>query len=118
MSLKLEHKNIINNEVQKLVSLLIKGDFDKIVAKNQNGELQIEQIQDAINEYGGILTFANYEDYHTADICPLGVDEKGNSDEYVVLYDLWIDDEKSDLTLQMVVNVVETTVEIFGIRVM
>lgn len=102
---------IIQRKLRDLISLLV--NYDLILAKGENGRLTKEEIVSAIEDYGGKLTLPTVEDFDTANIIQVG-----DSSEYVVEYELWIDNQKSDLTLSATVNAQDETIAIDNIHVL
>jgi hypothetical protein len=81
-------------ELKKLIVDLINKDYAKIVSDGRNGEMPEEVMEEIFNDYGGILTYPPEESFGKIDICKVD-----NRDEYSVIFDLWIDDKRSDLSL-------------------
>lgn len=85
----------IIDRLQKLVFLLVRGDYQEIEASGSMGRLNQEQIKTAISEYGeGQLTLPPDVAFQQCRMFKLE-----HHPEYTVAFDLWIDDEPSDLTL-------------------
>lgn len=97
----------------ELVTLLVNGEYDLIVSNGENGRLTQEEIIFAIEDYGGKLSFPTEDDFESANIIQVG-----SSSEYVVEYELWFDNQKSDLTLSATVNTQEGSIAIDNIHVM
>lgn len=58
------------------------------------GRFRREEIEEIINEYGGSLTIPPESAYES-----LYVGQIRDTNEYLVQFDLWFDNEESDLTL-------------------
>lgn len=102
--------------VKGLVKKLINKEYELIYQTGMSGEYTSQEIEGLINEYGGTLTEPPLEDYEEMDIYE--IDEEP---EYVIEYDLWVDNEKSDLTLTATIRYEEdkeTQITIDNIHVM
>jgi hypothetical protein len=109
-------------EINKIISLLeplvrnlINKEYDFIYQSGMSGEYTAQEIEDFINEYGGVLTDPPDEDYENIEIY-----EIDDEPEYVIEYELWVDNEKSDLTLSATIRIEENeeTITIDNIHVM
>lgn len=109
----MSHKKIILRKLRELITLLANGEYDLIVSVGANGRLTQEEIIFSIEGYGGKLSFPDEDDFESANIIQVG-----SSSEYVVEYELWFDNQKSDLTLSATVNIQEESVAIDNIHVM
>ena len=107
------HEEIILRKLRELVTLLVNGEYDLIVSRGENGRLTQEEIIFAIEDYRGKLSFPTEDDFESANIIQVG-----SSSEYVVEYELWFDNQKSDLTLSTTVNIQEDSIAIDNIHVM
>lgn len=87
-------ENKIVEELKKLIVDLINKDYSKIVRDGRNGEMPEEVIEEIINDYGGTLTYPTEDAFVKTDICKID-----NVDKYSVIFDLWIDNKRSDLSL-------------------
>ena len=108
--------NELSLVVKELVQRLINKEYEFIHHSGMSGEYISKEIEELINEYGGELTVPLIEDYEGMDIC-----EIDDEPEYVIEYDLWVDDEKSDLTLSATIRIDEkgaTRITIDNIHVM
>lgn len=109
----MDQAEIIFKKLRELVTLLVNGEYDLINSRGENGRLTQEEIISAIEDYGGKLTFPTEGDFESANIIQVG-----SSSEYVVEYELWFDNQKSDLTLSATVNTQEESISIDNIHVM
>ena len=66
-----------------------------------------EELKELVEEYGGKLTIPPDEDYKNINII-----EVEDEPEYFIEYELWVDGEKSDLTLGCTVQFTEDEVRI------
>ncbi|ULO07111.1 hypothetical protein H1230_29930 [Paenibacillus sp. 19GGS1-52] len=111
--ISLAHEEMILIKLHELVTLLVNGEYDLIVSRGENGRLTKEEIIFAIEDYGGKPFFPTEEDFKSAIIIQVG-----RTSEYVVEYELWFDNQKSDLTLSATVNTQEDSIAIDNIHVM
>lgn len=102
--------------VKDLVEKLINQEYELLHQTGMCGEYTSKEIEELINEYGGTLTEASVEDYED-----MAIYEIDDEPEYVIEYDLWVDGEKSDLTLTATIRYEEgkeTRITIDNIHVM
>lgn len=102
--------------VKELVQKLINMDYETIFQTGMSGEFTSKEIEELINEYGGKLTGPPIGDYEDIEIY-----EIDDEPEYVIEYDLWVDGQKSDLTLTATIRFEEgkeTSITIDNIHVM
>lgn len=86
----------IKNLLKSLVALLASSRFAEIVARNENGRLSQAEIETAIKDYPGAITLPPESAYEST--CVYDVyDERAEARK--IEFDLWYDDEVSDLTL-------------------
>ncbi|MFC4766475.1 DUF7668 domain-containing protein [Effusibacillus consociatus] len=90
----------IKNNLKQLVIELINGNFSKLVSTGQAGRLTEEEIRTALYECNGELTPPPEEAYDTIEIYSV---ENGTNPAWAVDFDLWINNERSDLTLSCTV---------------
>jgi len=82
-------------EVMKYINnLLISKNYNELVNEDYQKQLTSEEIEKAFEDYGGNVTFPPDEAFESYDIF-WGEDKN----EIAVDFDLWIDNEKSDLTM-------------------
>jgi len=95
----------LNSEIkvllQNLVFLLVSSKYSEIVGRGENGRLSVDEIETAINDYPGKLTAPPNEAYDSAFVYE--VYDK-TSEARKVEFDLWYDNEPSDLTLSVDVH--------------
>ncbi len=91
---------MINNTfillLKNLVLLLASLKFEQIVKRNENGRLTLSELEKAINEYPGKITIppdSAYGNTYVYDVY------NRKSEARKIEFDLWYDDEESDLTL-------------------
>lgn len=84
----------IVKELKKLIDDLVNKDYAKIAQDGRNGDMPEEVMEEIINDYGGMITYPPEDAYSKTDICKID-----NADEYSVIFDLWIDNKRSDLSL-------------------
>ncbi len=91
-------KNEIKKILKKVVKSLTIEDYSGVYQNDRNKRLSIVEIQTALNEYKGNITFPPnkafdfFYDYN---------DEI--SDENFIEFNLWFDNQASDLTLSMTI---------------
>lgn len=104
----------IRKITEKIVQFLVQGKFEEI-SNNYIGRLSREQIEESINDYPGTITDPSKNAYKELDIVKVD-----NEEYYMVDFDLWFDDEESDLTLSLGIDFEVKKlpkVEILNIRV-
>lgn len=102
--------------VKELVQRLIDKEYEIFYQIGMSGEYNSKEIEELINDYGGKLTNPLVQDYEDMDIY-----EIDDEPEYVIEYDLWVDGQKSDLTLPATIRFAEgkeTSISIDNIHVM
>jgi hypothetical protein len=90
-----------------LVESLVEGEYSLIQLTGRSGPYTSEQLKELVEEYGGKLTIPPDEDYKNINII-----EVEDEPEYFIEYELWVDGEKSDLTLSCTVQFTENEVTI------
>jgi hypothetical protein len=85
--------------LKSLVYDLVSGNFEQIEKLGKSGPFSASELKELIDEYGGKLTFPPDDDF--ANINRIKID---NEPEYAIEYELWIDNEKSDVTLSCTVR--------------
>lgn len=88
--------DIIKLLIKNLVELLVNSKFAEIVTRNENGRLSEDEIKVAINDYPGSITLPPDSAYDT--VCVYDVYDE-STEARKVEFDLWYDEEISDLTL-------------------
>ncbi|PLR77521.1 hypothetical protein CU633_09990 [Bacillus sp. V3-13] len=95
-------KSTIIALLKPLVNSLVKGEYEFIQQSGRSGLYTAGELKDLIDDYGGKLTIPPEEDYENINI--IAID---NEPEYVVEYELWVNGEKSDLTLSCTIHIKE-----------
>lgn len=90
--------DIIKNLLKSLVALLVNSKFSEIVDQNENGRLSLTDIETALKDYPGTITLPPESAYDAACVYDM-YDEKTEARQ--IEFDLWYDDEVSDLTLSV-----------------
>lgn len=86
-------KKEILNVIEFIVKLLAEKRYDDLYKADLNKRISTNDLQQAIIEYGGVVTIPPVETYTEADFYEI------NENECSIDFDLWIDFKKSDLTL-------------------
>ncbi|MBE6066245.1 MAG: hypothetical protein E7211_00895 [Clostridium lundense] len=93
-------KDKIRTLLKELIDNLINKDYTRIIENKQNGRLSEEEISRAIYEYSrywdieGLITMPPKSEFEKLDLIKITYPPV-----YVLHFDLWINGEKSDLTL-------------------
>lgn len=87
-----------------LVDDLVTENYQSILCDKRNGRLTEEEIKEAFVEYGGKLTKPPKTAYYSN---ALRMYKLKDYPEYDIAFDLWIDGERSDLSLMCTVVVDE-----------
>ena len=90
--------NPLQNAVKKLVSLLVSGEIQEITRRGMNGRLTANEIATAISEYPGVLSNPPDEAYDEIQLYDVYDEVTGSRKAE---FELWYDDDVSDLTLSM-----------------
>ena len=90
----MEEKDGILALLKPLVEDLASGKLALIVESGRSGPYTVAELEEQLDDYGGILTVPPEIDYQNLDLY-----EIDDEPEWVLEYDLWVDGEKSDLTL-------------------
>ena len=104
--------------LHEVVADIVKGDFCKLSSDGRIGKLSEDDIKHELLEYGGVATIPQEDSY---DIF-LQVTQIRDTEKYKAFFELWIDNERSDLTL--ICDIVSTdgetvdTIEIEDIHVL
>lgn len=94
--------NIISQLLRDLVGNLVRGNFEEIKKKGMMGRLTLEEIEDAIKSYPGTITMPpieSFKKFHKYDYDKSNQDKEG----CLVEYELWYDQQESDLTLSVAI---------------
>ncbi|MBE6069615.1 MAG: hypothetical protein E7211_18285 [Clostridium lundense] len=90
----------IRTLLKELIDNLINKDYRRIIDNQQNGRLSEEEMSRAIYEYSecwdaeGLITMPPNSEFEKLDLINIT-----NRPVYVLHFDLWVNGEKSDLTL-------------------
>lgn len=98
----MEEKDEILALLIPLVEDMVNGKLEFIVETGRSGPYTVEELKEQLDDYGGTLTASPETDYQNLDLYE--IDEEP---EWVLEYDLWVDGEKSDLTLTCTVLLTE-----------
>ena len=104
--------------LKKIILDIVKGDFDKLSSDGRIGKLSEDDIKNELLDYGGIVTIPTEDSYDRF----LQVTQIRDTEKYKVFFELWIDNERSDLTL--ICDIISTngetvdTIEIDDIHVL
>lgn len=79
----------------KILNLLVNGDYLTLIDLDSKKELDENYLRDAIEDYGGIMTMPPYDDIEDL----LDIYDTNQANIKHIDFDLWFDNEKSDLTL-------------------
>jgi hypothetical protein len=96
--------NIIRDKLIDIIHLFVIRDYETLAAKYLLDSRDINDFVRALNEYWefwdheGIVTTPPKEEFMTLDIIEVNKPVKAGK-EFSLLFDLWINGEKSDLTL-------------------
>jgi hypothetical protein len=106
-------ESMIVEILKRLIFDLVNEDYNSIFDDGRNGKLTREEIIRALDEYGGKLTCPQNDAYLSDS---LNIIEIKNNEIYHVEFELWIDNERSDLSLICKVifkgkDVMELTIE-------
>lgn len=88
--------DVVKNLLKNLVTLLAHSQFTEIVARNENGRLSRIEIETALKNYPGVMTLPPEQAYESVFVYDV-YDVKTEARK--IEFDLWFDDEVSDLTL-------------------
>ncbi|EBN5355226.1 hypothetical protein H9J87_000891 [Escherichia coli] len=91
----------IKKLVKKMVEKLVNGDFDSLVLRGENGRLSVEEIKTAITDFSGLITLPPIQAYDSIEVYDV---YDASCGARKVDFDLWFDNEKSDLTVSMEVR--------------
>lgn len=109
----------IQQEVKKIIKLLVEKNYEHLADDNMLGELSGEEVKLAIQEYGEEITLPPDIENMNMDIFQIKKD--GFPKEYSIDCDLWINNQRSDLTLSCEAKIFEngtSMVNIYSIHVL
>ena len=92
-------KELIIKTVKLVIGLLSSHDYERIADLDFRRISTASGIKQAIEDYGGEVTIPPDTSFNEIDIYPL----KGIENQVNVDFDLWINNEKSDLTLTVTI---------------
>jgi hypothetical protein len=91
---------IIKNEISKIVNQLIydlvSGNYEKIENDGRIGRLNKDEVYEAITSYPGKITMPPTKAFEDFDIYEV---KNASKEKWTLDFDLWYDNEQSDLTL-------------------
>ena len=87
--------------LKNLVLMIVSSKFTEIVARGENGRLSASEIEGAIKDYPGAITIPPESAYDSAYVYDV---YDNNTQAQKIEFDLWYDDEASDLTLSVDVH--------------
>ena len=82
----------------QVVTDLVEGNYQKLVDESQEERLKPEWLEEAVSLYPGDLTPPPVEAYDA--IWVIDIDD---TNEAMTHFDLWVDNEPSDLTVKVIV---------------
>lgn len=91
-------RNKIKKILKKVVEYLATGNYSVVFQNDKNKRLPIVEIETALKEYKGAISFPpdnafdNFYDYNAE-----------NDEENFIEFNLWFDNQESDLTLSITV---------------
>lgn len=88
-------KTVIQSVLKKINGLLVDKNYNLLYQLDVNKRITADEIEEAISEYGGEVTFPPVEAFDKIHVYEYDDDK----DEVMVESYLWIDGEESDLTL-------------------
>ncbi len=104
--------------LNEIVADIVKGDFSKLSSDGRIGKLSEDDIKNELLDSGGVATIPPEDSYDRF----LQVTQIRDTEKYKAFFELWIDNERSDLTL--ICDIVSTdgdtvdTIEIDDIHVL
>ena len=88
-------------QIRDVVTSLVNKDYKKIIASEISKWLNEEQLHNAVEEFGGQLTHPPPDDFQKSYIYLVSGKDVARVD-----YDVWVDGQKSDLTVQLEVQII------------
>jgi len=83
----------------QVVADLVEGNYQKLVEEGQEDRLKPEWLEEAVRQYPGKLTPPPKEAF-----AAINVYEIDSTNQVLAEFDLWVDNEPSDLTVKVLVN--------------
>lgn len=93
-------EKIIIDLLIELVSDIVNKNFKKIEEESRNGCISISDLEKTLLNYGGVLTQPPQSDFVNVNII-----QTIEPSEHFIEYELWFDNEKSDLTISCDVTI-------------
>lgn len=87
-------KQVYLDIIKTIVGLLLIKDYEGVLRDDYAENLTPQEIEIAIKEYGGEITLPPEDSYNKMDVY-----EVNGRDEVSIDFNLWINNEESDLTL-------------------
>ena len=90
--------NDVKETIRSLVKKLVEHKYEEIYHQDHDKAISVLEIQEAIDSYGQILSMPPDDAFDEIDIY-----ETKDPSKVTVDFDLWFNNEKSDLTLSCIV---------------
>ena len=84
----------IKIQLKDLILDLVNGDYKKVILDGRNGGMPESVMIQIFKEYQGTITFPPNDAFSKLDICKIT-----DSNRYSIVFDLWVDNQPSDLSL-------------------
>lgn len=88
-------ENNIKIAFKKIIKYIVNGDYSKLLSDGLIGKLSEDDIRNELLDYGGVVSYPPEDSYDKY----LQVTQIRDTEKYKAFYELWIDNERSDLTL-------------------
>ena len=83
----------------QVVTNLVDGNYQKLVDESQEDRFKPEWLEEAVRQYPGKLTHPPKEAFAAIDVY-----EIDGTNQVLAEFDLWVNNEQSDLTVKVLVN--------------
>jgi hypothetical protein len=87
-------KDKVKNTLSHMINLFVAKKYSQLYNTDHKKRINEKEIEDAISDFGGDLTYPPKEAFDNFDIYEV------SSNEFSVDFDLWVNNNKSDLTLE------------------
>lgn len=91
----------IKNAIREVEKALVEKRYEDIGSGKTSSVLSATDIERAVQEYGGVVTFAPDETYQKLLV---GEVKDSNPKQYWCDFEVWIDGKQSDLTLLLTIS--------------